>query len=1058
MLAINLDCTCSVSAWALLEYRQLLALNFASYFSSPEPQQTTAWKGKHATTHPPPRVCGHKIEAWGPRHDENPRNEGPNGNAPNKDVPNDATNGNTPNEDARNEDATYGNAPNGNVTAPNKYPRCGTCIREYPHKPARKTIYEPEGTGPVQDRVPHPHCADFKLDPARTPDYKPAERKPQMTAPQYPTPAAVGVGYYKCKKSSLLARTRTNRQPQTHGTTRRERNPRMTPHKRKPQGGPIQPAVRAGVQGPSTPHPLQQAWGTARTHVNPQPQTRRMTRRKRKPRTSPHERKPAPSRVCQMEPALTGAYEPHPLRRVWWVYAGWPCEDECPAPHPTHTNKSWEGGQWCLLVSEFHKGKGFPIKLEKWLDDDANNDDNIPLIIDRNQVIVYHVQDANSGAGPEGGKNHPPRSCCQHGLDPNCLHANLMAPQVQRGSWLLLNISDREVGSGVQVQSTLVLRNLTILIKLSQPALHNPNCLVLRVAFTLPLDPYPFHLTQFPLFILSSPKLGFSYTPASNPLYHVFEPEKFLKPFLNDSARVLIHNVIYTRPFFATLSNTKKPKRTQKSRFTSRKVAKESAEVEDPQIGARYLRKKRKAIRNGSENSPSDEDELPNTTQKSGPPGVKRRKGNVRITASASTSAPSTSRTNPSVPSKQKPLSQSQIFTSGEPAACNNDVVYGSPSNTTNSATITNLRPLRVLSLGARVSCSYFWRVPPMRLRSPVFDISSDDTPLHHQSDTPSQLLDEVRKINDPLKLLNEAQELDFVCLPSIPEGVLGTSYMYGMPTDVHAILLLCLMVGRTPVRIASTLIAPSITFSKGISFPSCEEMRQVDSLLHLGLWNGIRHAKFSLGCEVTNPSSYSHTRITLSAIEASRNRKPTGTIEVHLKSDMTKMASRNLSKVFIENSDSEDLGPDLVNGTETAAKPATNPSSRLTEPNVGDTVHSYFGTSDNLNWEPGTVTNGNPSLAIGPMNSNFGATDPNLGASTLGSTNPGVVPQNWYAESFNTVLPPVTLDGFDFSRLVFNPDVHNYGCYTKHSEVCPSENLSTMHQVQNKGPLGPLV
>ncbi|KAF9504808.1 hypothetical protein BS47DRAFT_1368534 [Hydnum rufescens UP504] len=136
--------------------------------------------------------------------------------------------------------------------------------------------------------------------------------------------------------------------------------------------------------------------------------------------------------------------------------------------------------------------------------------------------------------------------------------------------------------------------------------------------------------------------------------------------------------------------------------------------------------------------------------------------------------------------------------------------------------------------------------------------------------------------------------------------------------------------------------------------------------------------------------------------------------------------ASCNLSKAFIENSDSEDLGPDLVNGTETAAKPVTNPSSGLTEPNVGDTVHSYFGTSDNLNWEPGTVTNGNPSLAIGPMNSNFGATDLNLGASTLGSTNPGVVPQNC--------------------------------CYTKHSEVCPSENLSTMHQVQNKGPLGPLV
>ncbi|KAF9505156.1 hypothetical protein BS47DRAFT_1368272 [Hydnum rufescens UP504] len=67
------------------------------------------------------------------------------------------------------------------------------------------------------------------------------------TQPQYPTPTAAGVGYYK-----LLARTCANRQPQTHGTTRRERNLQMTPHKRKPQGGPIQPAIRAGVQGPST--------------------------------------------------------------------------------------------------------------------------------------------------------------------------------------------------------------------------------------------------------------------------------------------------------------------------------------------------------------------------------------------------------------------------------------------------------------------------------------------------------------------------------------------------------------------------------------------------------------------------------------------------------------------------------------------------------------------------------------------------------------------------------------------------------------------------------------
>ena len=70
---------------------------------------------------------------------------------------------------------------------------------------------------------------------------------------------------------------------------------------------------------------------------------------------------------------------------------GWPCEDECPAPHLSHTNKSWEGGQWQLLVSEFHKGKGCPIKLEKWSNNDADDDDDIPLIIDQNHVIVYHV-------------------------------------------------------------------------------------------------------------------------------------------------------------------------------------------------------------------------------------------------------------------------------------------------------------------------------------------------------------------------------------------------------------------------------------------------------------------------------------------------------------------------------------------------------------------------------------------------------------------------------------------------------------------------------------------
>ncbi|KAF9505794.1 hypothetical protein BS47DRAFT_1367816 [Hydnum rufescens UP504] len=224
-----------------------------------KPQQTTAWKGKHATTHPPLRVCGHKIEAWDPRHDKNPRNEGPNGNAPNEDAPNDVTDGNTPNEDARNEDATYGNAPNSNATAPNKYPRyhirrggCGTCIRSSP--PARmNTNGVPTQTG-TQDYIRaqgHRPCARLCTPPPlwqilnsipreplttnppnenrkRRPRAKPTneppanenwERPPRtMTAgrthpnrrstsgstqPQYPTPATAGVGYYKRKKSSV---------------------------------------------------------------------------------------------------------------------------------------------------------------------------------------------------------------------------------------------------------------------------------------------------------------------------------------------------------------------------------------------------------------------------------------------------------------------------------------------------------------------------------------------------------------------------------------------------------------------------------------------------------------------------------------------------------------------------------------------------------------------------------------------------------------------------------------------------------------------------------------
>ncbi|KAF9510562.1 hypothetical protein BS47DRAFT_1364459 [Hydnum rufescens UP504] len=245
-------------------------------------------------------------------------------------------------------------------------------------------------------------------------------------------------------------------------------------------------------------------------------------------------------------------------------------------------------------------------------------------------------------------------------------------------------------------------------------------------------------------------------------------------------------------------ANAKKPKMYQKSRFTSHKVAKESAEVEESSAGSEVPEKassfskqicsktqarKHKAIHNGSDEQPSDEDELPNTTQKSGPP------------------VPSTSRTNrayvemqpqPSVPSKQKPLSQSQMFMSGSQLHADNDVAYGSPSNTTNFSDNYQSQAFEGFeSEDALVSMlNTSGKVPPMRLRSPVFDISSDNAPPSPQSDTPSQLLNEVWKINDPLKLLNEAQELALHLPPSIPEVCPGDFLHVWDATNVHAILL----------------------------------------------------------------------------------------------------------------------------------------------------------------------------------------------------------------------------------------------------------------------------
>ncbi|KAF9503695.1 hypothetical protein BS47DRAFT_1369344 [Hydnum rufescens UP504] len=82
------------------------------------------------------------------------------------------------------------------------------------------------------------------------------------------------------------------------------------------------------------------------------------------------------------------------LRRHRICFVGWPLEEECPAPHPSRTNKSWEGGQWRFLVSEFQKGNSCPIKLERWGEDDADDDTAVPLVIDRDGNAVCCVQDA----------------------------------------------------------------------------------------------------------------------------------------------------------------------------------------------------------------------------------------------------------------------------------------------------------------------------------------------------------------------------------------------------------------------------------------------------------------------------------------------------------------------------------------------------------------------------------------------------------------------------------------------------------------------------------------
>ncbi|KAF9503351.1 hypothetical protein BS47DRAFT_1369595 [Hydnum rufescens UP504] len=172
-------------------------------------------------------------------------------------------------------------------------------------------------------------------------------------------------------------------------------------------------------------------------------------------------------------------------------------------------------------------------------------------------------------------------------------------------------------------------------------------------------------------------------------------------------------------------------------------------------------------------------------------PGCKQHKGNVRITASTSTSVPSTSQTNhayvkmqpqPSVPSKQKPLSPSQIFMSGSQLHADNDVAYGSPSNTTNFSDNHQSQAFEGVE-------SEDTLVSMLKTSGKVLPIQCPSPPSP-QSDTPSQLLDEVQKINDPLKLLNEAQELALRLPPSIPEVCPGDFLHVWDATDVHAILL----------------------------------------------------------------------------------------------------------------------------------------------------------------------------------------------------------------------------------------------------------------------------
>ncbi|KAF9503051.1 hypothetical protein BS47DRAFT_1369826, partial [Hydnum rufescens UP504] len=80
---------------------------------------------------------------------------------------------------------------------------------------------------------------------------------------------------------------------------------------------------------------------------------------------------------------------------------GWPLETEYPAPHPRRMNKQWDASQWRFLVTQFHKGNDCPIKVEAWGAHEKDGDDDVVLIIDRNNDTVYFDSMGESRAATE---------------------------------------------------------------------------------------------------------------------------------------------------------------------------------------------------------------------------------------------------------------------------------------------------------------------------------------------------------------------------------------------------------------------------------------------------------------------------------------------------------------------------------------------------------------------------------------------------------------------------------------------------------------------------------